>query len=167
MQWDTLIKGVLVLCVALPEGRSFAQSTTPQVQTQTPSEASVVYVPPRGYGYTDYDLQEAERRSRVVRNALIGTSVGFAVGVILAGAGASQCTSFVRFDGRNDWVCNNAGDVLVPLGGTFAAFGAIGMLTTGIMLGVRNKHKREVERDMRRRYGSRLRWDERSGRFVF
>ncbi len=167
MQWDTLIKGVLVLCVALPEGRSFAQGTDAQIQTQTPSEASVVYVPRGGYGYTEHDLQEAERRSRVVRNALIGTSVGFAVGVILAGAGASQCTSFVRFDGRNDWVCNNAGDVLVPLGGTFAAFGAIGMLTTGIMLGVRNKHKREIERDIRRRYGSRFRWDERSGRFVF
>jgi hypothetical protein len=36
------------------------------------------------------------------------------------------------------------------------------------MLGVRNKHKREIERDIRRRYGSsRFRWDERSGRFVF
>ena len=167
MQWDTLIKGVLVLCVALPEGRSFAQGTAPEIQTQTPSEASVVYVPPRGYGYTDYDLQEAKRQSRVMRNALIGTSAGFALGVILAGIGASQCTSFTRIDNRDDWICNNAGDVLVPLGGTFAALGAIGMITTGIMLGVRNKHKREIERDIGRRYGSRFRWDERSGQFVF
>ena len=167
MHSGTLITGLLVLCVALPEGRSFAQGTTPQVQTQTPSEASVGYVPAGRPAYTDYDLQEAERRSRVVRNALIGTSAGFAVGAILAGAGASQCTSFVRFDGRNDWICNSAGDVLVPLGGTFMALGAIGMLTTGIMLGLRNKHKREVERDIRRRYGSRFRWDERSGQFVF
>jgi hypothetical protein len=165
MQWDTLIKGVLVLCVALPEGRSFAQSTDAQIQTQTPSEASVVYVPRGGYAYTDYDLQEAKRQSRVMRNALIGTSAGFALGVILAGIGASQCT---QINNRDEWICNNAGDVLLPLGGTFAALGAIGMITTGIMLGVRNKHKREIERDIRRRYGSsRFRWDEKSSRFVF
>ena len=167
MQWDTLIKGLLVLCVVLPEGRSFAQGTTPQIQTQTGAETSVVYTPPGGYSYTDYDLQEAKRRSRVVRNALIGTSVAFGVGAILMGIGASQCDNFTRFDGRNDWICNNAGDVLVPLGGTFMGLGAIGMITTGIMLGVRNKQKREIERDRRRRYGTRFRWDEKSGRFVF
>jgi len=165
MQWNILIKGLLVLCVVLLEGRAFAQDTTPQLQTQPPSSTSVVYVTP-GQGYTDYDLQEAERRSRVVRNALIGTSAGFAVGVILAGIGASQCTNVPRFDGRDDWICNNAGDVLVPLGGTFAGLGAIGMITTGIMLGVRNKQKREIQRDMRR-HRSRFRWDERSGQFIF
>lgn len=45
---------------------------------------------------------------------------------------------------------------------------AIGVLTTGIMLGVRNKHVREIEREIRRRYGARrFQWDERSGIFVF
>jgi len=156
-----------VLCVVSLEGRAFAQDATPPVQTQTPYESSVVYGPKGGYGYTEYDLQEADRRSRVVRNALIGTSAAFAVGAILLGVGASQCDSFVRFDGRDDWICNNTGDVLVPLGGTFVGLGAIGMLTTGIMLGVRNKQKREIERDMRRRYGTRFHWDDRSGRFVF
>jgi len=165
MQRDALIKGLLVLCVALPEGRAFAQDTTPQMQTQPPSGASVVYVTP-GEGYTDYDLQEAKRRSRTVRNGLIGTSAAFALGAILFGVGASQCDDFTQFDGRGDWICNNAGDVLVPLGGTFMGLGSIGMITTGIMLGVRNKQKREIERDMRR-YRSRFRWDERSGQFVF
>jgi len=165
MQRDIFIKGVLVLCVVSLEGRAFAQDTTPQMQTQPPAGTSVVYVTP-SQGYTDYDLEEAKRRSRTVRNGLIGTSAAFAVGAILFGVGASQCTSFVRFDGRDDWICNNTGDVLVPLGGTFLGLGSIGMLTTGIMLGVRNKQKREIERDMRR-YRTRLRWDERSGQFVF
>ncbi|MDH3201049.1 MAG: hypothetical protein OEM15_09170 [Myxococcales bacterium] len=169
MQWDILIKGLLVLCVVLPGGRAFAQETTPQIQTQPGPEASVVYTPPgRYYGYTDYDLEEAERRSWVVRNALIGTSAAFAVGAILMGVGASQCSNVPRFvDGRDDWICNNAGDVLVPLGGTFLGLGSIGVLTTGIMLGVRNRQKRDIERDIRRQYGSRFHWDERSGRFVF
>ncbi len=167
MRSDIVIKGLLVLSVLVLEGRTFAQDAAPQIQAQTPSEASAVYGPPGGYGYSDYDLQEAERRSRVVRNGLIGTSAAFAVGAILFGIGASQCDSFVRFDGRDDWICNNTGDVLVPLGGTFMGLGTIGVLTTGIMLGVRNAQKREIERDMRRRYGTRFRWDERSGRFVF
>ncbi len=165
MQRDILIKGVLVLCVVMLEGRAFAQDATPPLETQPPSGTSVIYVTP-SQGYTDYDLQEAKRRSRTVRNGLIGTSAAFALGAILAGVGASQCTSFTRFDRGDEWICNNAGDVLVPLGGTFLGLGAIGMITTGIMLGVRNKQKREIERDIRRSRTS-FRWDERSGQFVF
>jgi hypothetical protein len=118
--------------------------------------------------YFDYDLEEAEERSRRVRVALISTSAVFGVGVILAGIGASQCQSVRRFNQPDDIICNRAGDVLVPLGGTLAAIGAIGMITSGIMLGVRNKQKREIERDMRRRYyGDRFHWDVPSGGFVF
>ena len=57
---------------------------------------------------------------------------------------------------------------MVPLGGTIAGLAAIGMITSGAMLGVRNRTKREIERDIRRRYyGSRFHWDIDSGRFVF
>jgi hypothetical protein len=170
----TLLLFVLTAsCVLLSQGRSFAQGASPQLEIQSSPETSIVTAPPGQVsppGYLTsptYELEEAERRSRVVRNALIGTSVGFAVGVILTGAAISQCDSIQSFDGSDDWTCNNAGDVLTALGGTFAGLGAIGMITTGIMLGVRNKQKRDIERDMRRRYGSGLRWDPSSGRFVF
>lgn len=143
-----------------------------QVQTETAPAPSIVTTAPNQTSvsrvYFDYDLEEAEERSRRVRVALISTSAVFGVGVILAGIGASQCQSVRRFNQPDDIICNRAGDVLVPLGGTLAAIGAIGMITSGIMLGVRNKQKREIERDMRRRYyGDRFHWDVPSGGFVF
>jgi hypothetical protein len=119
--------------------------------------------------YFASDLEEAEIRSRRTRNALIATSAVFGVGIILTGIGASQCQQWNDSFGDPDtWQCNNAGDVLVGLGGALAGAGAIGMITSGIMLGVRNKQKREIQRDMRRHYyGNRLQWDIPSGRLVF
>jgi hypothetical protein len=117
--------------------------------------------------YLQYELEEATERSRRVRVALISTSAVFGVGIILAGIGASQCQVIQRFN-QDEILCNTAGDVLLPLGGAFIGAGAIGMITSGIMLGVRNKQKREIERDMRRRYyGGRLQWDIPTGRLVF
>ncbi|MFW2387982.1 MAG: hypothetical protein ACN4G0_06580 [Polyangiales bacterium] len=63
---------------------------------------------------------------------------------------------------------NRAGNVLLPLGGTIAGLSFVGMLTSGVMLGVSNERKREIERDIRRsRYSRLLRWDIPSGALVF
>jgi len=118
--------------------------------------------------YDQYELDEAKRQSRAVRNGLIGTSAGFALGAILGGVGASQCTTVTYLNGNQELSCNNAGNVLLPLGGTIAGLSAIGMITTGIMLGVRHKQKRSIEREIRRRYTERrLHFDEESGGLVF
>jgi hypothetical protein len=149
-----------------------AQQGTP---SDPPAEAAqsavVIMVSPNQaaptHDYLQYELEEATERSRRVRVALISTSAVFGVGIVLAGIGASQCQVIQRFN-QDELLCNTAGDVLLPLGGAFIAAGAIGMITSGIMLGVRNKQKREIERDMRRRYyGGRLQWDIPSGRLVF
>ncbi|TNF62770.1 MAG: hypothetical protein EP303_03510 [Deltaproteobacteria bacterium] len=166
----SMFLGTLVVCAALSEGEAFAQSNTESdIQTQPPPQSTA---PPPQYSayrpYDERDLEEAKRQSRVVRNGLIGTSAAFGLGAIIAGVGFSQCSTTTRPNGNEELVCNNAGDVLVPLGGTIAALSAIGMITTGIMLGVRNKHKRDIEREIRRRYGERrLHWDEKSGSLVF
>jgi hypothetical protein len=118
--------------------------------------------------YLEYELEEAKEASRRTRNALIGTSAAFGLGIILAGIGASQCQWVERIDESDEWLCNNAGDVLTPLGGAIAGTAVIGMITSGAMLGVRNRNKREIERDLRRRYyGSRFFWDPASSRFRF
>jgi hypothetical protein len=113
------------------------------------------------------DMEDANARVLKLRNALIGTSVGFAVGAVIAGIGVSQCQTInVPGQDYDDVLCNRAGNVMVPLGGTIVALGAIGMLTTGIMLGVAKKRRREIERDFRRSaYGRRLRWDASGLRF--
>jgi hypothetical protein len=157
-----------VVCVAPFEGKAFAQEASSGVETEPPPPTMA---PPSYTMYRPYDerdLEEAKRQSRTVRNGLIGTSAAFALGAILGAVGISQCSTSTRPDGTEETVCNNAGDVLVPLGGTIAGLSAIGVLTTGIMLGVRNKHKRDIEREIRRRYSERrLHWDDKSGNLVF
>jgi hypothetical protein len=144
---------------------------SPIAAQEAPPPAVVITTSPNQVspspGYFQYELEDAKERSRRVRVALISTSAVFGVGLILAGVGASQCEVIQRIN-QDEILCNRAGDVLVPLGGAFIGAGAIGMITSGIMLGVRNKQKREIERDMRRHYyGGRLQWDIPSGRLVF
>jgi hypothetical protein len=165
----SIFLATLVTCAALFEGNACAQGTSPEVQAETPAESTAPPPPSALYRpYDQYDIDEAKRQSRVVRNALIGTSSAFALGVILGGIGGSQCDSITNPDGSDDLDCNTAGDVLLPLGGTIAGLSFVGVLTTGIMLGVRNKHKRDIEREIRRRYTERrLHFDEKSGGLVF
>lgn len=148
------------------------QSTGYQATPSTPPPAVIITTSPGepvpSQAYYEYELEDAKERSRRVRIALISTSASFAAGLILAGIGASQCEYIDRVYSYDDIICNNAGNVLVPLGGAFLTVGVIGMITSGIMLGVRNKQKRDTEREMRRRYyGGRLRWDAESGGVVF
>ncbi len=156
------------LFVVFPGARSLAQDSSAAPQVQAAPEPPLCVSGRRGYRpYDYYDLEEAEQRSRIVRNALIGTSAALATGIVLAGIGSSQCNHETQSDGSDSWSCNTAGNVLWGVGGAFIGLGTIGALTTGIMLGVRNKQKREIEWDLRRRYRTRIRWDERSGQFVF
>ena len=153
----TLLGLALALLGATP---AFAQQAAPAssdtntIITTAPAQSASREV------WFQRDLEDAKTRVRRTRNALIGTSAGFAVGLILAGSGASQCDYIDRINQNDQLDCNRAGDVLLPLGGTIAALGAIGMITSGIMLGVAKKRKREIERDYRRSvYGRRLQWD--------
>lgn len=159
----------LISCAALLEGTAFAQDASPDPQAQAmadstaPAPSDPLYRP-----YDQRDIDEVARQGLVLRKWLIGMSVGLAVGTILVGAGASQCESFSRVTGSNRVACNNAGEVLVPLGATIAVLSAIGMLTSGTMLGIRNKQRREIELEIRRRYSKRrLHFDTNSGGLVF
>jgi hypothetical protein len=107
------------------------------------------------------DMEEANARIRKIRNALIGTSAAFAAGVVIGGIGASQCQVIERPGEDDDILCNTAGNVMLPMGATIAGLSAIGMITTGIMLGVAKKRRRDIERDFRRSFGRRLEWDPR------
>lgn len=150
-----------------------AEEPAAQAQAEAQVNASIVTrAPNQGPASRDIwfqeDLAAAEARSRRSRNALIWTSAVFGVGAILAGIGASQCQSITTANNYDDLLCNNAGDVLLPLGGTLAGLGGIGMITSGIILGVSNKRRRDIKRDMRRAsYGRRLQWDIPSGGLVF
>ena len=162
---------ILALSLLMVSPAAAQQVTLSDPQTEAAQPSVVIMMSPNpgaaSPDYLQYELEEATERSRRVRVALISTSAVFGVGIILAGIGASQCQVIHGFN-QDELLCNTAGDVLLPMGGAFSAAGAIGMITSGIMLGVRNKQKREIERDIRRRYyGRRLQWDIPTGRLVF
>ena len=153
----SLLSLTVVLLAAAPATAQQAEAAASE------TNAIIMTAPAQGASrevWFQRDLEDAKTRVRRTRNALIGTSASFAVGLILAGSGASQCEYIDRINQDDQLLCNRAGDVLLPLGGTIAALGAIGMITSGIMLGVAKKRKREIERDYRRSvYGRRLEWD--------
>jgi hypothetical protein len=66
---------------------------------------------------------------------------------------------------NRNWFLASAG--AQALGLTFSGSGAIGMITSGILLGVRKRNERLLQRSIRRRNEARFRWDLQSGAFVF
>jgi len=107
--------------------------------------------------YLDLRLQEDIDGIRRVRIALLTMTGSFAVGAILSGTwGGLNC------EGSGDiFSCDTSKQqALAGVGAFFSGAGTIGMLTTGIMLGVRNRQKRKTEELIRqKRQTARLRWD--------
>lgn len=157
----TLCVSLFILASLVPRS-AHAQDVQPGVQQDT---SSVVMTPPAPTGYaTDDALKDWETKSRRARNALIGTAAATAVGMVIGGVGLSQCELVTRF-GQDDLLCNNAGKALLGVGGALFWGGAIGVITSGILLGVRNKRVREEKRRLAGQSG--FRWDLTTGRFVF
>ena len=169
----SIARSLVVAAICWTAGPASAQQTSTSSDTETAPSISIATSAPNQTSvqrWLQVDLEEAKARSRRTRNALIGTSAGFLVGSIIAGIGLSQCQEVpkVQANTYDTLLCNNAGKVMLPLGGTIAGLSFIGMLTSGIMLGVSNKRKREIQRDIRRsQYGRRLQWDIPSGALVF
>ena len=161
----------VVFCTAGPVSAQQSQTTgAPEASPPASVVTTAPNQPSSQEGWMQYDLEEARERTRRTRIALISTSAAFALGAILTGVGFSQCTRVQTTTSTyyDDLVCNTAGDVLLPLGGTLTFLGFVGVLTSGIMFGKANRHKREIERDIRRsQYGRRLQWDAPSGGLVF
>lgn len=115
--------------------------------------------------YLDLRLQDDNDGIRRVRIALLTMTGTFAVGAILSGTwGGLNCES-----NGDVFRCDTSKQqALSGLGAFFSGAGAIGMLTTGIMLGVRNRQKRKTEELIRqKRQTARLRWDVESNSLRF
>jgi hypothetical protein len=109
-----------------------------------------------------HQFEDARDRSLRARNGLIGSSAAFAVGWIFVGVAIPRCA---RNDGGLS--CTSAGSVHMTIGLGCTASGAAGMLISGILLGVRNAKARDIKTTLPWRRNARLRWDPRSGAFVF
>lgn len=111
-------------------------------------------------GHTLSQLEESSRRVRV---ALYYTTGVFGAGVILTVAGTRQCNNNTVPNAN----CDRAGKALLGVGVPLLVSGAVGMITSGIILGLRNKTLRELHREIRERSDRKLRWDPLTSRVVF
>jgi hypothetical protein len=105
-------------------------------------------------------LEDAKTRSRRARIGLFSGTGALAVGIVLTAAWVGKnCSS----DG-GAYTCNDdAQPGLIGTGGFFASSGAITMITSGIMLGVRNKKIRNVQDSIERHRTASAHWDLESG----
>ena len=174
----SILAAILTLSM-VSVSRADAQQGGSSVAQTEPVESSVVITTlpnqsaaGQGYthanqGYLHGDLEEANRGIRNTRNALIATSAVALVGVIVASTAASQCDVIYRFNRPDDLVCTQRGDALIAAGASIFGLAAIGVITSGIMLGVRKGKRRRLNREIRSQQGARLQWDIESGRVEF
>jgi len=150
------------------------QDSAPQVQAEVAPSMGIITTPPNQTSarqvYFQSDLEESNEGILRTRIALISTGAVAAVGAILLGVGTTQCewVYTAYYHDHDDYVCSTAGNALLGTGATLFSLGTIGVVTSGIMLGVRKGKRRQLERDMRRSvYGSRLEWDIEEARLRF
>jgi hypothetical protein len=166
-QSSTRLLAIILALTTFPV-TALAQPTEQEPNVALPIVTKAAEPPPGLEVVLQQQLEDYQARSKRARNALIGTSATVGVGIAFIAIGNSQCQVISR-PGQSDlFLCNTAGDVLWGLGMGMAISGALGVITSGIILGVANKRKRQIQRDMRQRYSHRkLRWDVPSGGFVF
>jgi hypothetical protein len=109
-----------------------------------------------------YRLTDAQSRIRRARNGLIGSAALFGLGWIFLGVAIPRCEW-----GPNELLCSGPGYAHLTVGITLTGSGAIGTIVSGVLLGVRKKNSRALQRSIGPRQGAGLRWDPQSSSFVF
>lgn len=162
-QWDTPPQPPNPAVPGAAQPLNAAQSTI----VETPRTEVPLAGYPASRGMDRYALSDAEDRSRRARVGLLATTAIFSAGVVIVVAGAASECNRVERPGTDDIECTDTGDSLIAAGATVMGLSAIGILTTGILLGVRNSQKRKLLRSMRDRDRAKVRWDPTTASFVF
>ncbi len=145
---------------------------SPETQIQTaPPAASIASTPTdKRLAYDIYRRDELKRGIPRTRNALIGTSVAFGVGLALLIPvwTGDHCVSYSNSASNTwDYTCDTTGKVLTGIGAPLAWGGALGMIVSGIMLGVRKGKVRRLDERIMLTSDRRLQWDISRSRLVF
>lgn len=170
---------ILVLSIAMASPAEAQEGASQPVQSQPMPSSQVITTLPneslgsQGYpspigGYQQYELEEANKGIRNTRNALIATSALGLVGIIVGATAFRHCQfTYYNVNRPDDLVCTQRGDALLAAGGTIFGLAAIGMITSGIMLGVRKGKRRRLRREIRSQQGAHLQWNVESARLEF
>jgi len=156
-----ILSGVPLVVTAIMYGVRAGQKKELELKTLRDLTDSGPHPPPASFD--EYRLTDAQDRIRRARNGLIASAAMFGVGWFFLGAAIPRCET-----GTNDLLtCSGPGYAHLVVGLTITGSGTIGMIVSGILLGVRKGNERALQRSIRRRGDARLRWDPASGSFVF
>lgn len=111
----------------------------------------------------EYRLSDAQERVRSTRNGLIASTAMFAVGRIFLGAAIPRSEAVPNYLLE----CTGPRYAHLVVGLTISGSGAIGMVVSGILLGVRKRNERLLGQSIQRHGDKSFRWDPQSGSFVF
>jgi hypothetical protein len=159
-----LVAGVVLLAATLTSEANAQQ----EVITDTPQVQLEFVQPQPNPAWQEYELQTLKESARRSRNALIGLTASYVVGIALSIPGLNrQCVTFTNSNNQEEIRCTQAGRALVGVGFPLAFGGATGMLISGIMLGVRNGKIRRRERDIAAQRSRAVQWDPARSSLVF
>jgi hypothetical protein len=147
---------------------SFAQASG--VAAHDPaSEATASSTPalPR-ISYDEYRRNELEFLAKRSRIALFSSSAAAAVGVALVTpAAVNECVRVASSSSFDDVRCSVTGKTLLGLGIPFLVAGALGIIISGTMFGVRKGKIRNLEDRFAYEKSNAFRWDPSRTAFVF
>jgi len=166
----TLSIAILSLALSIVAFETGARADEPIIIDVPASSSQLGYVAGPSTSYDEFRQRELHESSRRSRNALIGLSASTAVGAALLFPGLiRQCYVIqVNVTGTTDELrCSTAGKALVGLGFPLFIGGAMGVLISGIMFGVRKGKLRRLEDRIAYEKSRAFRWDPHASRFVF
>lgn len=171
------ILALSTMLVSRADAQQGAPSAAP-TEAAPPPTVVITTLPDESVGIQGYpssnqgplhdELEEANQGIRNTRNALIATGALATVGMIVMATAFRHCEFiYVNVNQPDDLVCTQRGDALLAAGGTIFGLAAVGVITSGIMLGVRKGKRRRLNREIRSQQGAQLRWNTKSGRLEF
>lgn len=146
-----------------PETAAPIVESVPAAPAPTMDPTAAITYQTRPTTIDGHTMEELNNRVRRVRIALFSSSGVFAAGLAVAIAGATQCETI-----NDQTFCNSTGDALFSASAALLSVGGIGMITSGIMLGVRKGKRRRLQRETRYYQSERLlKWDPETSQVVF
>ena len=154
------ISAFLLAVVASADGVSAQEAAAATVENPP--------APHERLSYDEYRRNELVYLSKRSRVGLISASAVTAVGVALvAPALVKECVRITAATGVDDFRCTTRGQALLAVGYPLLIGGAIGILVTGIMLGVRKGKIRFLEDRIAYEKPRSIRWDPTRSALVF
>jgi uncharacterized integral membrane protein len=155
--------GILALLCA-----SAASLGSARAQDASGDASSEAVLPPARLSYDEYRLNELEFLAGRSRIALISTSVAAAVGgALVAPALVTECVRITSSSSFDDIRCSTAGKALLGIGIPILVAGALGVIISGTMFGVRRGKIRNIENRIAYEKSSAIRWDPSRAVFEF